>query len=702
VVATAALIGSALMLTGADWPTYLGDAQRNAASSETVLSVSNASYLRKLWTYTTGGTVAASATVVSSVAYVGSWDGYEYALDTTNGSRKWRTFLGTTTGNSNCQPPSPGVSSAATVVNGIVYVGGGDAYWYALDASTGSVLWKVYTGDNSATGGHYNWASPLIYNGYAYIGVASLGDCPLVQGQLLQVDLASHQVVHTFDVVPSGHVGGGIWTSPTLDQATNTIYVTTGTRANSSDLYAEAVLAIDADTDTLKDSWPLPASQETGDSDWGTTPTLATANGAGVVAATNKNGYVYMFPRADLHDGPTWRTQVADPGPCPQCGSGTASSMAFANGLLFAAGGSTTIAGTMYPGSVRALNPATGAIVWAHAAPSAVIPALAYDNGLVVDAAGSTLEVLDAASGSRLFAFAAPGGTTFYGAPSISNGEILAGSTDSNVYAVGISTGSGEALDGWGGVHPYGGAVQVNGSAYWPGWDIARGLAQRSNRVSGYTLDGWGGVHPYGAAPSVSPAPPYWQGWDIARGIVLNPCDPNGTSGYVLDGWGGVHPFGSAPALSGDGYWHGWDIARGIALNTCTNNVVSGYIVDGWGGLHALWQTGQPSFKAPAGSMYWSGQDVVRGMVVTAVGSGYVLDDSGGVHPFGNAAPATSTGVLPGQDVSRGITFSSALGGGYVLDAYGVLHGWWITAGTAVGSPATSSHWTWKIARAAV
>ncbi len=84
---------------------------------------------------------------------------------------------------------------------------------YALDAATGSILWKVYTGDNSATAGHYNWSSPLIYNGYAYIGVASLGDCPLVQGQLLRVDLNTHQIVNIFNVVPTGQVGGGIWTS---------------------------------------------------------------------------------------------------------------------------------------------------------------------------------------------------------------------------------------------------------------------------------------------------------------------------------------------------------------------------------------------------------------------------------------------------------------------------------------------------------
>src|SRR5207302_11493222 len=99
---------------------------------------------------------------------VGSWDGYEYALDAATGTLKWKTFLGQTT--APCYPQLAGVSSVADVENGVVYVGGGDSNWYALDAATGNVLWKVFIGDN--TKGWYNWASPLIYNGFAYIGIA--------------------------------------------------------------------------------------------------------------------------------------------------------------------------------------------------------------------------------------------------------------------------------------------------------------------------------------------------------------------------------------------------------------------------------------------------------------------------------------------------------------------------------------------------
>src|SRR5262249_28225697 len=155
-------------------------------------------------------------------------------LNAANGTLLWQTYLGSTT-DPNCSPTQAGVTSVATVQDGVVYVGGGDAYWYALDAATGAVLWNVFTGDNSISGGHYNCSSPLLYNGYAYIGIASLGDCPLVQGQLLQVSLSTHQVVNTFNVVPAGQIGGGIWTSPTVDPASNTLYVTTGTTGASDE-----------------------------------------------------------------------------------------------------------------------------------------------------------------------------------------------------------------------------------------------------------------------------------------------------------------------------------------------------------------------------------------------------------------------------------------------------------------------------------
>jgi len=427
-----------LLTTAGDWPSYLHDGQSTAANGdETTLSPSNAGRLAKLWTFKTGGKIASSPTVVNGVVYVGSWDGYEYALNATTGALAWRTYLGVTSA-PNCNPTSAGVTSVAAVQHGVVYVGGGDAYWYALDASTGAVLWKVYTGDNSASGGHYNWASPLLSNGYAYIGIASFGDCPLVQGQLLQVSLSTHQVVNTYNFVPTGQAGAGIWTSPTLDATSNTVYVTTGTQVGAQPL-AQAIVALDAATLTLKGSWQIPAAQAISDSDWGTTPLVFDdATGTHLVAAADKNGYLYAYDRTAVAAGPLWQQKIGNGGSCPQCGDGMASSGAFANGRLYYASGSTTIHGSAYPGSVRALNPATGAYLWEHGSPAVIVPAIAYANGLIVDGAGATLEVLNASTGAPLYSYVTGG--TLWGAPSVANGQIFEGSTDGYVYAFGLAS----------------------------------------------------------------------------------------------------------------------------------------------------------------------------------------------------------------------------------------------------------------------
>jgi hypothetical protein len=256
---------------------------------------------------------------------------------------------------------------------------------------------------------------------------------------VLKVDLSTHQVVNTWNVVPSGHVGGGIWTSPTLDTVTNTIYVTTGTIADPSDPYPQAIAAPDASTLALKDVWQLPANQAINDSDWGNTPTLFTDTaGRMLVGAINKNGYAYAWSRTNLAAGPVWQTRVAVGGICPTCGDGSVSSSAFAGGTLFLAGGNSTINNAGFPGVVRALDPANGNFKWQHGSPGVVVPALAYANGLVIDDADSWLEVLNAADGTRLYSYRTGG--TLYAAPSVAGGEIFTGGVDGRVYAFGLKT----------------------------------------------------------------------------------------------------------------------------------------------------------------------------------------------------------------------------------------------------------------------
>ena len=434
----AVLVAGVVAATGTadNWTTYLHGPGHGSASTETTISPGNAARLRKLWALQTHGGVAASPTVSGGIVYVGSWDGYEYALNAATGALKWKTYLGVTNGRPSCEPRRLGVTSSATVQNGVVYVGGGDAYWYALSASTGAVLWRVATGDNSASGGHYNWSSPLIYGGFAWIGIASLGDCPIVQGQLLRVDLRTRKVVATFDVVPAGQVGGGIWTSPTIDTTTNTVYVTTGSQGRTSQPYSQAFVALNAKTLAVKGSWHVPRAQRVRDGDWGTTPTLISG---GLVVAANKNGVFYAFRRSDVSAGPVWERRVSNGGSCPECGAGAVvSSAAFGSGRLYLAGEKTNIAGVAYDGSVSAVNPANGRFLWRTGTQWPVIPALAYVNGLVLAGVGSNLDVLAAATGKLVFGYSTAG--LIFSPPSVAGGRIYVGSQDGRVYALGVGS----------------------------------------------------------------------------------------------------------------------------------------------------------------------------------------------------------------------------------------------------------------------
>ena len=203
----------------------------------------------------------------------------------------------------------------------------------------------------------------------------------------------------------------------------------------------------------------------------------------------------------------------------------------------------------------------------------------------------------------------------------------------------------------------------LRGEAYWPGRDLGRGMALRADGVSGYKLDGWGGVHPFGGAPRVR-APAYWSGWDITRDMALR---PDGVSGYVLDGYGGIHPFGAAPSVGPHAYWPGWDIARDIVLRA---DGVSGYTLDGYGGIHPF--GGAPPVGPHA---YWSGWDIAREIVLRADGvSGYTLDGWGGVHPFGGAPRVTFTGYWSGWDIARRIVLGPDGHSGFTLDGWGGRH----------------------------
>ena len=422
-----------------DWTTFLGsNARTGFNAAETAINPSTASKLALSWSHLSNGTLTAQPIVANGVLYWGSWDGHERATNLKNNKHKtiWSRSLGITR-SSKCHPSAAGVASTATVanvsINGqnttVVFVGGGNAQFYALNATTGAILWQQKLGTPPAT---FLWSSPAFYNGDVYMGVSSFGDCPLIQGQVVQMDAATGTILHTFNTVPPGCTGATVWGSPTIDESAGKIYFGTGNAGNcNNENLALALVELNASDLSLVASWKVPNLH--GDSDFGSTPTLfdATINGIQhqMVGLVNKNGYYYAFDRTNVGAGPLWQDPVA------QAGDNVASS-AWDGTTLYVGGLQTTINGTVCAGSLRAIKPADGSYLWQDCLSGNVQTSVMAVPGVAVVGAGTDMFVLNTADGSTLFDYhLTDGHATFLGAATISNGVLYMGNNNGYMYA---------------------------------------------------------------------------------------------------------------------------------------------------------------------------------------------------------------------------------------------------------------------------
>jgi polyvinyl alcohol dehydrogenase (cytochrome) len=337
------LLLASISVHAEDWWMYGRDLKHSFSNPDSAIKPSNVFFLKEVWFRRTGDVVSASPAVVNGVVYVGSWDGFFYALDAHSGSLIWKfqvdcqkTVVPVPEG---CHPPqtratSDGgiITSSAAVIGGNVYFGAGKKL-YSLRASDGHPNWKTPTvicgnPDDPRPQGCQNdandptriFSSPAVSGGRIFIGHTADG-APGYRGGFEAVDAASGKVVWRFETDPKldsrgNPIGGGInrgcgsvWSSAAVDPDRHLVYFGTGDcQQDAPPPYHEAIIALDTGTGTPK--WVFrPRATDKCDFDFGASPNIIDFGVDGhYVGLGGKDGTYYLLDRSS--GGLIWAKNV--------------------------------------------------------------------------------------------------------------------------------------------------------------------------------------------------------------------------------------------------------------------------------------------------------------------------------------------------------------------------------------------------------
>ncbi len=305
-----------------DWPKYKKDLANSGHSSETGINSSNVAMLKSKWTFATNDKISASPAVATikgtSMLFLGADNGVFYALNAVTGAQIW-SFTVDLIGN--CSPKGGcriGSSAAVDTSANLVFFGARNAYLYALNATTGQLVWKQSVGDSTV--GYEIWSSPAVYKGNVYVGVASHGDDPCIPGQVRAFNELTGANTWAFNTIdqrtcPGGGVcvGAPVWSSVAIDSGSGIVYAGTGNPGTTCNpptqnfgLYPDSILAINASTGALLNYYQA-IKNDNNDKDFGSSPFLHTASETNQctntktttywVSNASKNGHLYTAQR---------------------------------------------------------------------------------------------------------------------------------------------------------------------------------------------------------------------------------------------------------------------------------------------------------------------------------------------------------------------------------------------------------------------
>lgn len=90
------------------------------------------------WKFKTNGAIRSTPAVYKGKVFIGSWDTYVYAIDEKTGRQLWQYK----TGSDDKQHVLEGIQASVSIAYNKVYIGGRDGFLHVLDVEKGNLIWN--------------------------------------------------------------------------------------------------------------------------------------------------------------------------------------------------------------------------------------------------------------------------------------------------------------------------------------------------------------------------------------------------------------------------------------------------------------------------------------------------------------------------------------------------------------------------------
>jgi polyvinyl alcohol dehydrogenase (cytochrome) len=286
--------------------------------------------LKWAFAFPNAGSAYGQPAIAGGRLFVGSENSFLYALNSQTGCVYWSFRAGAAVRTA----ISVGAITGQPGTRYAVYFGDLNGAVYAVNAETGTLIWRQQADPHPLariTG------SPTLHRGRLYVPVTALEEavganpkyeCCTFQGVVVAYDANTGKQIWRAKTIPEplvrtgktsigtqlwGPAGAGIWSAPTVDERTNSLYVATGDAFTSpAAATSDAIIAFDLDTGRVKWAKQLTAhdayifgcggpkqsetcpSPQGPDFDFGGPPILRTLpNGRRVLTAGQKSGVAW-------------------------------------------------------------------------------------------------------------------------------------------------------------------------------------------------------------------------------------------------------------------------------------------------------------------------------------------------------------------------------------------------------------------------